>query len=564
MSEARHRARRTRWTALVRRRRLAAGTALVTVGAAAGGVVLAGWQTTATPGGCGGDEPPFVVAAAPEIAPVVTQVVAVLASEGGISGLCSLPVVRAQDPFRTARAIAADPDRRPDVWVPDSSLWPRRLPGRGVATATELTSVASSPLVLAVPGRPGRSAPAEPLSVAGLLPSGSSPARWLLPDPRRSSAGVAALLMARDAVAGDPDRAELLATLLRGAEIGAGSDLRTALARRPETSVAVATTEQRVAAHLGHHPRRSLALAYPERPAAADYPFVVLADAPGPRSAADHLLRAMQGPTGRALLAQAGFRDPLGVPGEALTALPQVDAGIREPMALRPGPARSVLDAVRAIRQPSRLLAILDVSGSMASPVPGAGATRMDLAVRALLTGLATYPDDTLAGLWTFSTDLTPTADHAELVAPLPLGPGADGTSGRARLAAALNEVRVVPYGGTGLYDTVLASVRAARAGWRPGHVNSVVLVTDGADEDSDSIGLDGLLRTLRAERDRSRPVSLFAFAYGPAADHASLSRIVAVTGGVAYRALDPRDLGSVIADGIGRRAAPAAGSPRR
>lgn len=197
----------------------------------------------------------------------------------------------------------------------------------------------------------------------------------------------------------------------------------------------------------------------------------------------------------------------------------------------------------------------------MANVVPEAGgATRLDLAVRALMTGLATYQDDTVAGLWTFSTNLTPRSDHRVLVPPTRLGMSPDGVGGRGRLATALGRVKVEPDGGTGLYDSVLASVRAARAGWDRDRINSVIIVTDGANEDDKGMSLPALLRTLSAERDHSRPVTVFAVAYGPGADHRALQSIVGAAGGIAYKTPDYRNLPAVIAEAIGRRGAPRPG----
>jgi hypothetical protein len=81
-----------------------------------------------------------------------------------------------------------------------------------------------------------------------------------------------------------------------------------------------------------------------------------------------------------------------------------------------------------------------------------------------------------------------------------------------------------------------------------------VVLITDGANNDKHGIDLRTLLRTLTAERDPSKPVAVFAVAYGASADVSALRRITAVTGGATYVATDPRAIGSVIADAIGRR----------
>ena len=61
----------------------------------------------------------------------------------------------------------------------------------------------------------------------------------------------------------------------------------------------------------------------------------------------------------------------------------------------------------------------------MGKTVPGSrGATRLDLAVQASLSGLAVYPDEAAVGLWIFSTDLTAKTDYRELAKVSPLEPG--------------------------------------------------------------------------------------------------------------------------------------------
>ncbi len=562
MTIARHRAGRAGRLAPRRRRAIVAAVAASTLGATGAVVALAGERSPATTSDCPLGGRALQVVAAPEIAPVIAELVIVLEPDGGESGdfsTCPRPVVRGEQPARTARALATDAADRPDVWVPDSSVWTGWLAGPGGGVPRRNPSVASSPFVMAVArheGPSGRSS-AQSLSLADLFPSPSAePVRWSLPNPRRSASSVGALVMTQNALEGRPDRARVLADLLRGAELDASPVLDKALGGRRSDPVAVPTTEQRATTHNDRHPGTSVALAYPEnRTAAADYPYVVLAAARSRRLAAADLLATLHDDVGRRLLAAAGFRDRFGVPGAYLAAQPGVDAKTRRPRAPRDEDVQEAVGRALAIRRPSRLLTVLDVSGSMASAVPAAGGlSRIDLAVRALVTGLATYQDDTVAGLWTFSTHLTRTTDHRVLVPPIPLGTGPDGVSGRARLATALSRVRVVPDGGTGLYDTVLASVRAARRGWDPDRVNSVVIVTDGGNADDEGIGLAALLRTLAAERDRSRPVSVYAVAYGPSADLAALRRIVRATGGTAYRALEYRDLPAAIADAIGRR----------
>jgi hypothetical protein len=216
--------------------------------------------------------------------------------------------------------------------------------------------------------------------------------------------------------------------------------------------------------------------------------------------------------------------------------------------------AQQVLDTLAAVHRDARILAVVDVSGSMAAPFPGPdGSSKLDLALQAAAAGLQFYPDTTVVGLWSFSEDMSATTDHQELVPLTPLS--APGGGGREALEQAMTALRAVPDGGTGLYDTTLAAVRAVRAGWDPARVNAVVLLTDGDDTDADGIGLDQLLSTLRSEGASGQPVPVITIAYGDSAGAESLAAISAATGGATYQASDPTRIRDVFLDAVGQRA---------
>jgi Ca-activated chloride channel family protein len=111
------------------------------------------------------------------------------------------------------------------------------------------------------------------------------------------------------------------------------------------------------------------------------------------------------------------------------------------------------------------------------------------------------------------------------------------------------------PSSSTGLYDTALAATRRVRAGWQPGRVNSVLLLTDGMNEDDQGIGLAELLRRLRAENDPRRPVPLITIAYGAQSPVGALRAMSEATGGASYVARDPRQVQQVFLEAIQQRA---------
>jgi Ca-activated chloride channel family protein len=201
------------------------------------------------------------------------------------------------------------------------------------------------------------------------------------------------------------------------------------------------------------------------------------------------------------------------------------------------------------------MLAVIDISGSMARGVASAGgASRLQETKDAATRGLSLYPDDAQIGLWVFSQNLTPRTDYRTLVPIGPLGVRPDGVLGRQQLGTTLAGLRVDPNGNTALYDTTLAAVRSVRKGWDPNRVNSVVLLTDGRNEDNEGISLTHLLSTLRRENDPARPIPVITIAFGPDSDRAALAAISQATGGSTYVTSNANDVYAVFQDAVGRR----------
>src|SRR5204862_3431708 len=310
---------------------------------------------------------------------------------------------------------------------------------------------------------------------------------------------------------------------------------------RAHDPVAVAVTEQAVTLH--NAAANLDAQVDLVRPSAGrfdlDFPVVAMSRDRQVVGAALRLLTELHAPLGQQLLQGAGLEPPT-------SAVPMP-------------PSRTIEEAVRSyfsITRGARMLAVFDVSGSMGALVPGAGgATRMDLARRAAAGAMPLLPPGSEVGLWEFATKLVGRSDHRELV---PLGPldGPDGGADRrAALALGVAGLQQIVDGGTGLYDTTLAAVRAVRRGWDPDRVNSVVLLTDGRNDDTDGIDLTTLLAQLRAEDDPQRPVPVISLVYGPDADAEALRAISEATGGATYVARDPRQVGQIMLDAFGRRA---------
>jgi Ca-activated chloride channel homolog len=213
----------------------------------------------------------------------------------------------------------------------------------------------------------------------------------------------------------------------------------------------------------------------------------------------------------------------------------------------------AALESWNAARKRSNVLAVYDVSGSMKEEVPGTGGkTKMDIVKAAAGQALALFAPETNLGTWVFSSNLVGPRDWAESV---PIGPtNARLPNGKVRrevLAEALANLQATD-GDTGLYDTTLAAFRAVQRSYAPQRINIVVLLTDGVNDDpTGGIDRDELLRLLKAEQRKDRPVRIITVAYGAGADATSLRLISQATGGLAYVSRDPADILRVFTDVI-------------
>jgi hypothetical protein len=530
-------------------RAAAAGSA----GTSTGELETSGAPTSGAGSECELDGGSLTVAAAPDLAATLTDIV----SEQKITvGGCSVRI-ESTDPAQ----VAADGKVAATVWIPDSSIWLARANTAGL-TGTAEASVATSPVVFALSGAALQqlSAAGGSADVAGILATRklADPIRVGMPDPEKSAAAVAAVLAAKAAVTGTQDARAALTWGVRSSPADlpvADDELLARLSTDPATAVPV--TEQALVAFNRANPGNPAHAVYPGRGGfAMDYPVVTVGTDPAVARAAGDLTTALQSAEVRQALQAAGFRAPDRTAGSALTATNGVDPGHTDSGAVPSG--QDVTDAIRDVQttnEASRMLAVMDISGSMLAQVPGAnGATRIDLAKAAAGLGLGLYRADSDIGLWEFSTNLDGMTDHRELIGISTLGADGQGGTGAARLAAALSGLQAIPNGGTGLYDTVLDAVRTVRAGWDPNRVNSVLVLPDGMNDDDNSITMDQLLSTLAAEQDPAKPIPVIAIAFGPDSDVNALQQISKATGGATYLSQDPRQIGEIFLDAVGQR----------
>lgn len=522
-------------------------TAVAVVALAASGALhLAGRD--ATPPDCPDGRSLLRVAASPDVAPVVTAVAHGLSTEPQV---CLDVAVTAEAPATVLARLESGSPQPPDVWIPNSTLWLTRAKDDKVAAPKDAPAIATSPLVLAVsPAQAHALTAKDRPTVADLVSAASAtpPATVEIAGERLAPERVGAILALRDATASRPDSRGALTALLRGATVGSTSaggvvPAAPATGARPMSEQAVWATNTAAAAP-------KLVAIYPSQ-AAYDYPYAVLSTGAFVQAAAGRLLDRLSLPSAQQALRSAGFRDAAGGPGFDLTAARGVD-GNQASRATRLD-AASLAEAEKtlsAVRQDAKLTAVIDVSGSMAWGIDGKGSpgpSRLDIARQSALAGLALYPSTTLVDLWAFSERLDGEKAYRVVVPTTALDDG-----GKKLLLAGVSSLQ--PTGGTGLYTTTLAAVRAAQVSWVEGRVNAVVVLSDGADSEN-TMALDQVVAKLKAEGVPGRPVPVVTIAFGPDADRAAMAAISAATGGAAYRATSPDQIHQVFLDAVGQRA---------
>jgi hypothetical protein len=521
------------------------------------------------------------VAAAPEIEPAVSARAAQwTASKPRVGGRCVAVDVTAADPAEVAAAIAGQHGgalpgvgkaggavRVPTVWIADSSTWLQRLRAMGPDwVPADAPSVARSPVVLAMPQPAAASLgwPGKKLTWADVLSklAAGTKLRSGIVDPNRDAAGLSGLLaLAAAAEAAGSKGQEATVAGLRALATGRAALRADLLARFPRSGdvgslasslAAAPLSEQAVVAYNNERPPVPLVPVYLDpAPLPLDYPYAVLPGASGDQAnAAKAMLVGLTGNGYRDGLAQIGLRAADGGTGSGFPAIAGAPTG-SSPVPPAPDPAvvGKLLTTWNAITAPGRMLTVIDVSGSMAAPVPTAGgATREQVAVEAARRGLALLDDTWAVGLWVFSTDLDGDKDWKELA---PVGPL---SSQRQTLQGGLSNVRTKPDGGTGLYNTVLAAYKAVQEGWDPGRVNSVVLFTDGKNEEAPGLTLDQLVAELKKIQDPRRPIVVVALGIGDKVSESELRTITDTTGGGTFLAPDPSQVGEIFLKALALR----------
>jgi Ca-activated chloride channel family protein len=494
---------------------------------------------------------------------------------------------------------------RPDVWVPAASTWTTELQlqlaqsRRPDIVPGDHPSIATSPLVIAMP-RPMAQAlgwPQHQLGWGDLATALQNPSGWAAyghpdwgpfklgkTDPKLSEAGLGALLGAGASVLG-PDaqnptaaqlqsKAQQLGSMILQVSRSPGDETDTtgtllANLQRADQSdkalqyvSAVPLAEKSVwdynegkalddpsAGSERGKPKVPLAAVYPkEGTLQSDYPWVVLQTSwvdDAKRAAASDFLLYLKSPAVQAKFQAAGFRSARGQAGPEISE----SAGLlpSQPTRVLPAPAPLVVGAtLKAWDQTKRianLLAVYDVSGSMAETVPGSGKTKIELAREAAMASLRLFTNESDVGTWEFSTRLDGNRDYRQTVPIRALGTDIGG--GRTQLQALQQHLAglAATNGDTGLYNTTVAAYDYVKAHYAPDRLNLVVLITDGRNDTQGGFTLDQVLQHLKQGQSDDKQVHILCFAYGKDADVAALSQISKATGGAVFPAPNPADI---------------------
>jgi Ca-activated chloride channel family protein len=505
---------------------------------------------------------------------------------------------------------------RPEVWIPQSTVWVELLRTQledPSIVGSEPTVLARSPTVMAMP-RPMAEAvgwPEERLSWDQLVELADSDEGWAaqdhpewgafrlwLTDPRYTTLGLQALL-ALDAAqggegvdAGGTEQAATPLSLFRVQRLLTSIDASTPEqlerytgAEDPLQAVSAFPMEEwqvwqfnegmagsdrsKSSSASGSGPPpddRALAAVYPtgndQIVMESDYPYVLL-DAPWVKQNAlqyaDEFGDYLLSDDAREMFAQAGFRGPDNEPTDVLT----TDAGaqtVGTVGAPAPGELPNVDDlaALRAswvnVPRLSTTLFVVDVSGSMKEQVGDTGKNRLEATIDAAQEVLQIIPPASDVGLWEFSTELQDGqhgGDYRELVSVGPLNEEASDTTRKQQLIESVDALD--PENDTALNDTLLAAYQAVQSIYTPGQQHTILLLTDGRNDDEDSISHSDLIGSLQRLRNPEEPIDVVSIAYGEQPDLDLLAEISDEVGGQVIPSPDLADVDRLIVEALSR-----------
>jgi Ca-activated chloride channel homolog len=512
------------------------------------------------------------VAAAPDIAAVLEP----LAQKNPVP--CGQITVTPTDPaemaaYLSGTATTTDIAARPDVWIPDTTLWldVARASAKGQQSVpVSGTSIADSPTVIGMPQPVAAALPAGSafswqglMALAGQQTSAAQPGgngdgpQIAVVDPAHDGAGLSTLVVLKsllDKAVNDPQAKVGITGFIKSLSNNKAATTTALLASLPQSEatgpttggiMAVPLSEQKIWQYDNATPAVPLVGLYPaDGTPALDYPFTPVAGIAADHQKLADAFRDYLLSSGRGSILADGFRAPDGTPGSQITKQGGLDPAI--PKGATPADHTTAVAALglwSTFDKQLRMLAVIDISGSMNQAVPGMpGVTRLQMTAGACVKAMSLFGPRSSMGLWTFTT-ASKSAGGATIINKLvpiaALGTAdASGTHGQA-ITAAYGALADQPGSRNGLYDTLLAAYQEVHKGWDPNKLNTVVVFTDGKDDNLNSMTSDALIAKLKAASNPAQPVRVFVVALGNDVNLDTLNKITAVTNGAAVHFAD-------------------------
>ncbi|TDD62939.1 VWA domain-containing protein [Actinomadura darangshiensis] len=577
-----------------RRKRKRSATALI--GPMAGAVGLAlllgvgVYAFAESGGGCSGDDAMNLsVAAAPDIAPVVEKAAGRF-NDGkhDVDGKCVKATVKKVDPASVApllsgQAVANGSNERPDVWIPDSSLWialaqtgENKDDKAGVVSTK--TSLAQSPIVVGLPGSLAAQLKKQGITaspswdnllkaaggVAGgavtknqMIPAGS--VRLLAPDPMKNAAGMGSLVITSTLLANDPNRDSIFTGIVRTVRESTvpnvAEEFKHFRKDRSGKQPISLSSEQAVYQYNRTKPAEPAVALYPiEGTLSMDYPFTVTSKDGAKQKGARLLEDAMSTEATRKDALQAGFRTPDGKApsgfGEAAGVSPARPRQLPTP---KSADVAKIMQAWSKLSLGLRMLTLIDVSGSMAEKV-GPKTNRLQAIAQVSQGGLSMMSNDTELGQWLFSTNMNGDIPYKETVPIGALGDRIGSNTRRGLVLSTLNQMKPKPNGDTGLYRTMLAAYKKMNETYKPEFGNSILLLTDGKNDDDGGPSLADTLKQLKGMQDPNKPIQVNMIGFGKGVDRGELEQIAAATNGNVQVAQTPQEISKIFLKMLSRR----------
>jgi Ca-activated chloride channel family protein len=421
---------------------------------------------------------------------------------------------------------------RPVAWIPATSAWAtllnERLRSRGQpAIATVGASLASTRLVVAMP-KPLAAAAKPPLDWSGLAAIATRRAgafRFGKANPLRASDALLATL----ALDREPDAARTLERTIP--YYGSSNDAyfdnlhRLDKARAPLGYLSAVVTDARALSIYNAKGPVHVPWIAVNRPANApqlDTPFVFLGD-PASRRLATPFFNFLRTPAGRHAFSAIGYSAPL--------------AHVNPPQNVA-----AALDRWSSFRKPGRAIVLLDVSDSMGDiPQPNLTRSKLDLTRHALNAAVDSLSPADDVGLTLFSTRLGPHRT-AKWIDVAPMRPWETNETAITRAIAQLRTQT-----GSPLYAATTHAFTTLTRNYDPTRINSLIVITDGFNEDEHDTNRAAVLALLAAHPQ----IHVFGVGIGAGADMATLRSYARATNGEVYDATNAINIDQAITSAL-------------